>query len=190
MERLLADAGHGFLGCTGADGWPLVFPLNFVYAEGMIYFHGAPEGEKMEAIVRDPRVSFTAAVAASLIPSYFRDPRSACPATQYYRSVMVRGRARVVEDAEEKARALQALMEKLQPEGGYEPIDAADRLYRGVLATTAVVAIHVEGMSGRFRFGQGRGARQVERIRQGLRERDTPLDRSTLEWMEILHEDR
>src|SRR4051794_30045332 len=91
MERLLATVGHGYLGAIRPDGWPTVVPMNFVYAEGRLYLHGAREGEKMESIARDDRVTFVVVEEFALVPSYFRDPRLACPATQYYKAVMVRG---------------------------------------------------------------------------------------------------
>ena len=183
IERLLATATHGYLGAIGKDGWPLVVPLNFVYADEKIYFHGAHEGEKMAALERDPRVTFTVVEEFSLVPSYFRDPRYACPATQYYKAVMARGRACAVEAAEEKAFALQALMEKLQPEGGYVPIAADEPLYRKSLRTTAVVAIHVERLTGKFKFGQNLPTAKRERVAEGLEARGCPVDHATVAAM-------
>ena len=183
MEQLLATATHGYLGTVRADGWPMVVPLNFVFADERIYFHGATEGEKMEAVARDDRVTFTVVEEFSLVPSHFRDPRYACPATQYYKAVMVRGRARVVEEAAEKARALQALMEKLQPEGGYVPITADEPLYRKSLRTTAVVAVEVEEMTGKFKFGQNLPASKREEVATRLEARGCPIDHATVEAM-------
>lgn len=183
IELLLASAGHGYLGAIRADGWPLVVPLNFVYADGRIYLHGAPEGEKMAAIERDDRVTFTVVADYALIPSYFRDPRYACPATQYYKAAMVRGRARVVEETDEKARALQALMEKLQPEGGYVPITADEPLYRKSFKTTAVIAIEVEQMTGKFKFGQNLPSSKRDAVAERLEARGCPIDRATVDAM-------
>jgi nitroimidazol reductase NimA-like FMN-containing flavoprotein (pyridoxamine 5'-phosphate oxidase superfamily) len=179
MERLLAEADHGYLGIATPDGWPSVVPLNFVYVDGRVYFHGAGEGEKMESLAAGPRVTFTVAEGFSIVPSYFRDPRLACPATQYYKCVMLRGRARVVADAAEKARALQAMMEKLQPEGGHEPISADNPLYRKSLKTTAVVAIEVERMTGKFKFGQNLPKSKRDGVAERLEARGCPVDHAT-----------
>lgn len=183
LDDILHTVGHGYLGVMAADGWPRVFPLNFVHVGDLVYFHGSPTGEKMEAIASDPRVSFTVVDAASLIPSYLRHPRNACPATQYYRSVMIRGRAQVVEDAHEKARALQALMKKLQPEGGHEPIAADSALYEKALRATAVVSIAMESMTGKFKFGQNLTDKIRTQVSEGLRARGAPEDSSTVERM-------
>lgn len=183
MERLLATADHGYMGVVTPDGWPTVVPLNFVFVDGRIYFHGAGEGEKMESLAGEPRVTFTVAEGFSIVPSYFRDPRLACPATQYYKCVMIRGRARVVTDVDEKARALQAMMEKLQPEGGHEPIEASSALYRKSVRTTAVVAIEVERMTGKFKFGQNLPASKRDEVAERLEARGCPIDHATVEAM-------
>ena len=188
MEQLLATAEHGYMGIVSPDGWPAVVPLNFVYADGRIYFHGAMEGEKMAALAEGPRVTFTVAEDFSIVPSYFRDPKLACPATQYYKCVMIRGRARVVGDVEEKARALQAIMEKLQPEGGHEPITASSALYRKSLRTTAVVAIEVERMTGKFKFGQNLPKSKRERVADQLEARGCPIDHATVAAMRQYNE--
>jgi uncharacterized protein len=183
MERFLAEMGHGYLGAVRPDGWPVVVPLNFVYVDGRVYFHGAAEGEKMESLVADGRVTFTVADGFSIVPSYFRDPKLACPATQYYKCVMIRGRARVVEDAVEKAAALQAMMEKLQPEGGHEPIAADNPIYRKSLRSTAVVAVEVEEMTAKFKFGQNLPAAKRDAVAERLSARGCPMDHATVDAM-------
>ena len=183
MEKLLAEATHGFLGLTGPDGWPRVVPLNYVTLDGKLYFHGATEGEKMDSLAADDRVTFVVVEDFSLVPSYFRDPKFACPATQYYKAVAIRGRARIVEDNDEKARALQALMEKLQPEGGYVPITAEEPMYRKSLRTTAVVAIEIERMTAKFKFGQNLPSSKREEVADQLTARGCPIDHRTVEAM-------
>jgi nitroimidazol reductase NimA-like FMN-containing flavoprotein (pyridoxamine 5'-phosphate oxidase superfamily) len=183
MHRLLESVEYGFLGAVRPDGWPIVVPLNYIYLDGRIYFHGAIEGEKMATISRDGRVTFTVVEAFSIVPSYFRDPKLACPATQYYKSVVLRGHARVVEDLEEKARALQTMMEKLQPEGGHVPISAQESIYRKSLKTTGVVAIDIEEMTAKFKFGQNLPSSKREGVAEKLEARGCPIDHATVEAM-------
>ena len=179
MEQLLATAEHGYLGLVTEDGWPMAVPLNFVFADGRIYFHGASEGEKMLSLEHQARVTFTVAEGFAIVPSYFRDPKLACPATQYYKCVMIRGTARVVSEVAEKAAALQALMTKLQPEGGHEPITADNPLYRKSLKTTAVVAIEIRRMTGKFKFGQNLPKSTRRLVAERLEGRGCPLDLET-----------
>jgi len=182
-RAVLSRATHGFLGLNGPRGWPLVRPLNFVLHEDRLYFHGDEEGEKMHALRADPRATFTAVCDYSLIPSYFVHPRNACPATQYYAAVLLTGRVREVSDPREKARALQALMEKLQPEGGHERIEADTALYRKAIQTTAVVALQIEDVQSKFNLGQDAAAAKRRKIEDGLERRGGETDRETLRQM-------
>jgi nitroimidazol reductase NimA-like FMN-containing flavoprotein (pyridoxamine 5'-phosphate oxidase superfamily) len=183
MLEFLDAATHGFLAFVRPDGSPGLVALNFARVEETLYFHGSPEGEKMTAFAREPRVTFMVADDFSLVPSYFRDPQLACPATQYYRAVVVHGSVRVVREVAEKAAGLQALMEKLQPEGGYQRITAADPLYTKTLATTAVLALPLTEMTAKFKFGQNLPARKRKQIADRLLARDQGRDAETVAAM-------
>lgn len=56
--HLLEQERRGVLSLHGEDGYPYGLPINFVYDEGKIYFHGAGEGHKIDAIRADSRASF------------------------------------------------------------------------------------------------------------------------------------
>lgn len=184
IQEFLQEMSYGFLGTIGEDGWSRVTPLNFVYDGRFFYFHGSLAGEKMKQLSRDPRVSFTVAKEYAIIPSYFTDPLLACPASAFFKSVMVRGRVEKVEDAQEKADALTLFMEKLQPEGGYNPIDPADPKYAGQLKAVALCRIIPETMTAKFKFGQNQSEAKFEAVVEGLRERGGELDAETIRHME------
>ncbi|HNT43091.1 MAG TPA: pyridoxamine 5'-phosphate oxidase family protein [Syntrophorhabdaceae bacterium] len=139
LAGLLRHCPVGRLGTVGADGSPMIKPLSFVYLDGDIYFHSAREGEKMDDVKRDARVCFEIDLPAG----YVRSDASPCRAGYRYQSVIVKGRALVVEDRETRLRALRALMEKYQPEGGYGPFP------EDKLALTAVVRIAIDHISGK-----------------------------------------
>jgi len=184
MLAFLDAQRHGFLAFVRTDGSPGLVALNFVRVGEQLYFHGSPEGEKMQSLARDPRVTFMTADPFSLIPSYWTDRKLACPATQYYKAVVVHGEVRIVTSREEKAEALQALMEKLQPEGGHAPISASDPLYSKSLDTTAVLALPLTEMTAKFKFGQNQPARKRATIAANLRERSGPRDKETAAEMQ------
>src|SRR6185369_2208507 len=114
---LLGRARAVHVATTSASGEPIFRTLDFGIMGDRLVFHGAPVGEKIEALGRPAVVSVEEIVAS--IPSYFVDPERACPATTLYRSVQVHGTLDEVTDPADKARALEALMHKQQPEGGY-----------------------------------------------------------------------
>jgi hypothetical protein len=50
---------NGVLACSGDDGYPYAVPLSYVYFNGRIYFHSAKAGHKIDAITKNPKVSFS-----------------------------------------------------------------------------------------------------------------------------------
>lgn len=173
----LAHVGH--LGLVREDGWPRVVPLNFAFHDGRIYFHGAAEGEKYGILKKSPKVAFSADLPYSLIPSYWFSPNRACPATQLFKSVHIRGIAEVVEDPGEKAGALTEIMKKYQPEGKHDPIDPYGPAYQGHLEKTAAFRIRIEEMTVKGKFGQNLSAASREELARKLDARGLPLDRRT-----------
>ena len=183
IKAFLSEKTYGFLGTIRSDGDPRVTPLNFVYDSGYIYFHGSLAGEKMKHLKAETRVSFTVAEEYALIPSYFSDSLLACPATAYFKSVTVLGHAEKVTDLSEKAKTLSLFMNKLQPEGGYTPIDTEDPLYKGQLKAVAVIRIVPSQVTAKFKFGQNLEPHKHKRMQALLEERGTNKDLETAELM-------
>ncbi|TVY08947.1 pyridoxamine 5'-phosphate oxidase family protein [Paenibacillus cremeus] len=183
IEAFLQEMSFGYLATLGEDGWPHLTPLNYAYCNGHIYFHGSRAGQKMREIAEARRVSFAVAKEYAIIPSYFSDPRQACPATAFFKSVHIRGEAEPVENLHEKAEALSALMAKLQPEGGYAPITPEDPTYRPELKAVSVVRITVQDLTAKFKFGQNMKEERHDNVVSGLLERSLPDDAETAELM-------
>lgn len=157
LETLLRTAWVGRCGTVGEDGGPRVKPLNFVWHAGRVYFHSAREGEKIRDLRREGRVCFEVDQALALV----RARTQPCRATCLYRSVILRGRAVLVEDETERRGALDALLEKHQPGSslpGYPPEK---------LALTAVVRIDADEAVGKEDLGTDA---QRERILRALRD--------------------
>ena len=58
-EQVLTSERRGVLSVHGEDGYPYGVPMDYLYEQGKIYFHGAKVGHKIDAIKADNRVSFT-----------------------------------------------------------------------------------------------------------------------------------
>ena len=183
LSELSRSNQIGHLAIVSRDGYPRTVPMNFVLVGDRIYFHGAPDGEKAEALARGDRVTFCVYTALAATPSYWRSANYACPASQYFRSALVRGRGGVVRDAGEKAAALQALMEKHQPEGGFERIDPANPLYSKALEETAVFRINIERIDTRAKLGQNLSEATRRTVIEKLVKRDGPGDAETARLM-------
>ncbi|SYX82434.1 pyridoxamine 5'-phosphate oxidase family protein [Paenibacillus alvei] len=185
-EQFMQEMSFGILGTINEDGWPELTPLNFVYHNGFIYFHGSVSGRKMKNIKADQRVTFSVAKEYAIIPSYFTEAKLACPATAFFKSVLIKGHAEKVSDLTEKAEALTAFMQKLQPEGGYAPIDPEDPDYTGQIKSTSVVRINVHELSAKYKFGQNMKEEKFEIVTNGLLNRNEGLDKETIAMMEAL----
>jgi nitroimidazol reductase NimA-like FMN-containing flavoprotein (pyridoxamine 5'-phosphate oxidase superfamily) len=139
IDDILRTAPVGRLGTLGKDSYPIIKPLNFIHMGKYIYFHSAQEGEKITDIQRDNRVCFEVDEPRC----YVKAQGNPCSAFYLYRSVIIKGRALMVENDEEKLMALKALMEKYQPDGGYGDFP------KDKLAITAVLRIDIEEMTGK-----------------------------------------
>lgn len=184
FAELASRCEVGYLGLLTDDGTPRVVPLNFATVEQDIFFHGALAGEKFDLLRASPRVSFMMALPYSVLPSYWLAKGYACPATHYFKSVDARGTCAPCDDVVEKARGLQALMQKYQPEGQYTPITADNPLYTKALRTVGVYRIAVESWTGKVKFGVNEPEKVRHTMISRLRERGEARDLETADEIE------
>jgi nitroimidazol reductase NimA-like FMN-containing flavoprotein (pyridoxamine 5'-phosphate oxidase superfamily) len=132
------------------DGYPQVIPMNFVYIDNVIYMHSHPFGEKLDNIRRNPNVGFEVDQHVCFLPSYYFHPTDASQADTLYISVVIKGKGEIVQDKKEKAKALNALMEKYQKEGKYEALDSE----MPVVEEVAIIKVVPKDMRGKYKIGQ------------------------------------
>jgi len=177
----LSNAEYGTLAVSDGDT-PYSIPVNFVHKGDIIYFHGSLSGRKMKSLKANPKVSFSIVENFSIIASYFSsDEGLACPATQFFKSIIIDGKVTIVQDKHEKIKALTLLMQKLQPEGGYKAFD--DSLYEKMLNATAVLRIDIKYIRAKFKFGQHLDEKRFNMIISHLENRGTKKDRETIDMM-------
>jgi len=87
--KILENNTAGVLAVSGDEGYPYAVPLSYVYADGALYFHCAKAGHKTDAIRKYDKVSFCVVDQDEIVPERY---------TTYFRSVIVFGRARVMEN--------------------------------------------------------------------------------------------
>ena len=150
MIDFLNSQPAGRIASIDKDGYPQVIPMNFVHADGVIYMHSHPFGEKLENIRRNPNVGFEVDQHICFLPSYYFHPTDASQADTLYISVVIKGSADIVEDKAEKARALNALMEKYQKEGRYDALQAD----MSVVHEVAIIKVTPLDMRGKYKIGQ------------------------------------
>lgn len=165
----------------GPDGRPILRTLHAVVVGESLVFHAATVGEKRALV--GTSVVVTAEELVANIPSHAVDPVRACPATTYYRAAEVHGTLQDIEDLEFKAVAMQALMQRFQPEGGHAPIDATSELYRSALRGISIMAVSLEQAVAKHKLGQNRRPEQLAKIVDLLWRRGSPGDVEAVETL-------
>lgn len=187
-RALLARAPYVHLAAVTPAGAPILRAVHVVVLGDCVYFHGAPAGEKLAALGAE--VVLTADEIVAELPSYFSDPERACPATTLYRSAQLHGRLEAVEDPDEKAAALQALMRRYQPEGGHAPITASDPRYARAVRGVLVCRVRLGALDGKAKLAQNRDEPAVRGLLERLWARGRPGDPVAIERIRAAHPSR
>lgn len=126
---------NGVLACLGDEDYPYAVPLSYVYFNDKIYFHSAKAGHKIDAIMKNSKVSFSVIDEDTIVSEKY---------TSYFRSIIAFGKARIVE-SDEWLEAFKALVEKYsgdQPETAkHKEITECTQSY--------IIAIDVEHITGK-----------------------------------------
>ena len=136
--ELLTEGEYGFLalggnadeGLTGGYG----IPISYVFDGDSIWFHCAPEGEKLKRIAADGGASFCVVGNTRVLPGKF---------TTLYESVMAFGNIEVVSDEPIRYAALAMLVKKYSPE--YVKIGA--QYAQKSFARTTILRLRIERIS-------------------------------------------
>ena len=158
-QEILRRATSGVLGLHGDDGYPYAVPLSFVYQEGgsglgTIGFHCAKTGHKIDAIRRNEKVSFTVIDRDEVMPR---------ERTTKFCSVIVFGRARILEDEDEMRRAANAVGAKYSR--GFEALyqqETEDTIREGRLCCVEITIDHMTGKIGLELLREREGRRAEE----------------------------
>ena len=111
-KRILKEEPRGVLSLLGDDGYPYGIPLSHWYSEkdGKIYFHGAKEGHKIDAIKACEKASFCV---------YDKGFRREGEWALNIKSVIVFGRVKIVEDHERAIEITRKLSYKFTDDTAY-----------------------------------------------------------------------
>jgi len=126
---------NGVMACLGDGDYPYAVPLSYVYLNQKIYFHSAKAGHKMDAITKNPKVSFSVVDEDTIVSEKY---------TTFFRSVVAFGKARIA-DGDERLEAFAALVKKYS---GDQPEEAKQNKITGC-RQAHIVAIDVEHITGK-----------------------------------------
>ena len=177
--EFLSSQQTGRISSIDENGYPQTIPMNFVFINDVVYMHSHIKGEKLENIKRNQKVGFEVDKSLEFLPSYFSDPTDASLADTLYISIVIKGNASIILDKEEKTTALNGLMKKYQPEGGYEPIKPE----MDVLDEVVVIKIVPESLRGKYKIGQHMDRKSRVNLAKQIMERNSPTAKETLDIM-------
>ena len=131
---LLLRGEDGVLGTIGDNGYPYTVVVNYVYLNNKIYFHCAKTGHKIDNIKNNNKVSFTVYDNVEVVGDEL---------TTKYQSLIVFGRAKVIEATKE---VLLALINK------YAEIDEnkALKMIEREISITSIVEIEIDHVTGKI----------------------------------------
>lgn len=133
-ETILSRGTTGILGLNGDDGYPYTVPVNYLYRNGRIIFHGAKAGHKFDSIMRDDKVSFCVIDHDELVPDKLTD---------YYRSVIAFGRIHLLEDPDAIREAALCFGMRYNPDRDKNTAEIEKEI--NVLACFEITVEHVTG---------------------------------------------
>ena len=133
---LLKRGEYGILSTSDKHNRPYGIPVNYVVMDENIFFHCAVEGQKLENITANTGVSFCVVGKTELIPEKF---------STRYESVVVSGKADIIENKMLKKSALRALVAKYAPDHTAAGNTYIDKL----MDQTAVVRVSIEYLAGK-----------------------------------------
>ena len=115
---------------------PYLVPLCFGYRDGVLYFHSAKEGKKIDILKQNNSVCFEFEEVSGLSTG-----KTACDWGINYRSVIGFGKAVILEDQAEKRSALEVITAQYA--------DKDYKLTDGAVKETLVIKVDIESMTGK-----------------------------------------
>jgi nitroimidazol reductase NimA-like FMN-containing flavoprotein (pyridoxamine 5'-phosphate oxidase superfamily) len=143
IDAILDEGLYGHVGLE-ADGQPYVIPALYGRSDGEVFLHGSPLSRLLGHIGGGANICFTVTLLDGLVLA-----RAAFHHSMNYRSVVVFGQPRRVDDREEKLEALRLIVEHVVPGRSDDVRGPNDQ----ELAATEVVALELSEASAKIRTG-------------------------------------
>lgn len=179
IAEFLNSEHVGRIASLDKDGFPQIIPMNFAFVNNAIYMHSHTRGEKLDNIKNNQKVGFEVDKELEFLPSYFTSPTDASQADTFYISVVIKGDGIIVNDKEEKTMALNALMEKYQPEGQYEKLEPD----MDVVDEVAIIKVIPRTIKGKYKIGQHMDKESRINLARKILQKNSPTARKTIQVM-------
>jgi nitroimidazol reductase NimA-like FMN-containing flavoprotein (pyridoxamine 5'-phosphate oxidase superfamily) len=144
INEILDEALICHVGIVAPEGYPVVIPTIHARHEDTLYIHGSPASRLLRSMKSVDEICVTVTLVDGLVVA-----RSAFHNSMNYRSVVVFGRPRIVDDAAEKLAALELITDQLIAGRWAASRPVTDKEIKGTL----LVALPLGEASAKIRTG-------------------------------------
>lgn len=136
--EILKTEKRGALSVINENGFPYVIPMDFYYDEEYhkLYFHGAKEGQKIDALRVCDKVCFTTWNKGTKLDNDW---------SYYVTSVVVFGKAKLITDAELTSKWVRQLACKYFPSE-----EEIEEVMQRSISKTQLIEVSIEHMTGKL----------------------------------------
>lgn len=143
IDRILDEALVCHVGFV-ADGFPSVIPTLHARWGDILYLHGSPASRMLRSMRRDDEICVTVTLVDGIVLA-----RAPFHSSMNYRSVVMYGVPRIVDDPAEKAEAFRVLTEHIAPGRWDDSRRSTEKEEKGTL----VAALMIDEASAKVRTG-------------------------------------
>jgi nitroimidazol reductase NimA-like FMN-containing flavoprotein (pyridoxamine 5'-phosphate oxidase superfamily) len=126
------------------EGVPVVIPTIHARVGDILYFHGSPASRMLRSLKRGEEICVNVTLVDGLVVA-----RAAFHNSMNYRSVILFGAARIVDDPDERKMAMRAVTEHVLPGRWDDSRPMTDKEYKGTL----IAAVPITEASAKVRTG-------------------------------------
>jgi len=156
--KIIDKSRHGVISMVDEDNEPYGIPLSIVRDGHNLYFHSAMEGRKVKIFEKNPSVSVVFVGEIKVPENYNKEELDeivkyeskavlliSSVFTTEFESAVAKGKVKLVEDEEEKIKAMKLICEKYTP----TKMDYFDMAIKAGLKRTNVYRIEIEEITGK-----------------------------------------
>ena len=135
--EILKKCNYGILSTIGENRYAYGVPVSYVYINNDIYFHSAMQGQKLDNLINNNKVSFCVVGETCILPDKF---------STKYESVIIFGRANEIYD-DEKNMVMLEILNKYSK----EYLEKGKQYIKNAGSKVKVIKISIEHISGKAR---------------------------------------
>jgi len=140
ISEVLENAQVGRIATYNESGYPYIVPVHFVVHQEKIYIHGLIKGQKISNLIKNNKIGFEVDEMGEIIP----DAKDVCDTNTEFRSVIILGTARMIEEVDLKKEILHAVVHKYTPQLAHLEFSAK------MMKATGIIEISIVEITGKY----------------------------------------